>query len=377
METITAPALFDLLAPKPYGLMIEITSKCNLRCVYCPKSLEGNDDIPGRNEDMLQAVVEGTAQLITESSFSELLLAGTGETTFHPGWQAIVKDFVIKGKSRNPQSAIMVNSNLANDYSDSDLDTLLLLDIIVISIDTIDPATTRSVRRKSSIEKIFFNISKLTARAASRSVRKPQIVLNCTLTDRVHKDIRNLFLLAGEFAVDRLTISDVQELGELPGRFNFSSVTRLPHHELVALAKDLNDCITLSQQSEPRRYPAIQVQGSLIQLINERLSNPDMPPASEAAPDTHIAEGHTRICLQPWTRFTIGANGDVFPCCVTLMDPLTTLQKDPNPFYSDSARAFREGLIRGGKHVPEPCRACTNAPVSPVSSLASRIMTLA
>ena len=72
-----------LLLSKPQGLMVEYTSRCNLRCKYCSKSNPATTRFPGRDMDMSGATIDQALAVIARERFSELLLAGTGETTFH------------------------------------------------------------------------------------------------------------------------------------------------------------------------------------------------------------------------------------------------------------------------------------------------------
>jgi len=75
----------------------------------------------------------------------------------------------------------------------------------------------------------------------------------------------------------------------------------------------------------------------------------------------------TKLCRQPFSRFTLAANGDVFPCCVTTMDPLSNVLIEKNPFNVIRVKEFRSRLLDG--NLPEVCVGCTNAPNGTVKEL--------
>lgn len=75
---------------------IEITSRCNLRCTYCPSPQMMKGELPNRPAlDMTRATFERAlawvARLIREGGTGELNLAGIGESTIHPEFADFVR----------------------------------------------------------------------------------------------------------------------------------------------------------------------------------------------------------------------------------------------------------------------------------------------
>src|ERR1700753_1101743 len=80
----------DLLeAFVPLSLITEITSKCNLRCLYCSKTDPVLGAIPGRDEHMQEAVIERYLGVVKQYPWAYIQLSGTGEPSFHPDWVKI------------------------------------------------------------------------------------------------------------------------------------------------------------------------------------------------------------------------------------------------------------------------------------------------
>ncbi len=62
---------------------IEITSRCNLRCVYCPSPNLKRPKVD-MNRSTFERALEWAAFYVNKGSQSELNLAGIGESTIHP-----------------------------------------------------------------------------------------------------------------------------------------------------------------------------------------------------------------------------------------------------------------------------------------------------
>jgi len=51
--------------------MLEYSSRCNLRCTYCPKSNPGNEKIPGRDMDMDDNSVKNFVSILGKNPLKE------------------------------------------------------------------------------------------------------------------------------------------------------------------------------------------------------------------------------------------------------------------------------------------------------------------
>lgn len=152
--TVTSPdgALFavDLCDAAPLqAITVELTSKCDLRCVYCPKSDKELEKTSGRNMDMSQDNVQKAAAATAALAPEMVVLGGTGETTTRRDWMECCKLF--KNGSR---PLFNINSNFARVLSDEEISYLAEFDLIQISIDTTDEHLLRQMRRKVSLQTI-------------------------------------------------------------------------------------------------------------------------------------------------------------------------------------------------------------------------------
>lgn len=329
-------------------MLIELTSRCNLRCSYCPKGQPGNDLVPGRDQDMDLEVFEATRRLVEKYRPGSLLLAGTGETTFAKNWTELCRPFLsIDGASK------ILNTNLVREYSGEDLDFLLGFDQLVVSLDTSVAQTLRLLRSKSDIKTIVYNIAALRARATLNNTRTPRININCTVTSKSRLELSGLAALCAAIKVDYLQFSDVIEYPNAASVLDIRSTASLPMQERLETLEELNSATEICT----RNGIAFGIQPSLEQSLRDSSCH-------ELAPTGR----NTRICYQPWTRLNIAADGQYFPCCVTEQPSLGRIQHEEDPVNSEAIRIFRERLLSGD--MPEACRNCTNAPLGGVDALA-------
>lgn len=345
----------------PQALMIEYTSRCNLRCKYCSKSNPGDDQIPGRNMDMTTTTVDAVIHLIEQSSYSELLLAGTGESTFHPHWREDFPRMIQAGKSRNPSCYIHVNSNFAAKYEDEDWAVFAQLDGIVISIDTADRQLTREVRAKSDLGLIIYNITRLQTYCQFHGLKLPKLTVNVTLYHEAAAGLPELMAMLSNLPITSVTISDLFEREATDKH----AIRPLHNDDPVSFKQAVEHLKHAMEIADKQQGFRVTIQPHLMERIEAMAKS-----INAAATDTGTVQADpqlsTKLCLQPWTRFTLAADAAIFPCCMTEMDPVGNIDsgKEEEGLNGEGIRAFRHALLRGD--MPSSCKHCTNAPdVSP------------
>lgn len=344
-----------LLAARGRGLMVEYTSRCNLRCRYCSKSNPGDDQIPGRDMDMQPQTLEQTLAFIAGQRLSELLLAGTGESTFHRDWVRDLPRLIAAGKAANPQCYVHLNSNLALRYGEAEFAVLAQLDGIVISIDTADRDLTKQVRAKSDLALIAYNMLALKAWCESHGRRVPRLMVNATVYAEAARGLPELLAFLSQLPVERVALSDLVELEAC--KVNGLRAINIDDREaFVASVQALQKAIHHGQQQS--RFQ-LDVAPHLFERVNALVAqfNGGGAATAEHAPATPA--GRTKLCLQPWTRFTVAADGALFPCCVTDMPAVGHIGRDGEGIDGPAIRDFRHRLLVGD--MPAPCVECTNA----------------
>lgn len=357
-----------LLRARPHGLMVEYTSRCNLRCKYCSKSNPGDDQIPGRDMDMEPATLEQTLAMIARERFSELLLAGTGESTFHKEWVQDLPRLIKAGKDANPAAFIHINSNFALKYGEAELAVLAQLDGIMISIDTADRELTRTVRSKSDLSLIVYNILRLKTWCTTHNVRMPRLTVNATVYAEAALGVYDLAVMLSELPISHLSLSDLYEF-EAVTLNNIKPIGAEDRAQFALSVQELQKAINFAQTN--KSY-SLSVQPHLIERINALVAK--LNGTAEGTPAVAASEApgrRTKMCTQPWTRFTVAANGSLYPCCVTDMPPVGNIHHEGEGLDGPDIMAFRQNLLEG--RVPPACQACSNAADCSTSELEQQV----
>lgn len=341
----------------PQSLMIEYTSRCNLRCKYCSKSNPGDDQIPGRNMDMTPQTVDAVIELIQASSYTELLLAGTGESTFHPHWREDFPRLIQAGKSGNRSCYVHVNTNFAAKYEDEDWAVFAQLDGIVISIDTADRQLTREVRAKSDLGLIIYNITRLQTYCQFHGLKLPVLTINVTLYHEAAAGLPELMALLSNLPIQAVSISDLFER-EATDKNAIRPLHNDNPESFAQAVKHLQHAMEIAGRQD---HFQVSIQPHLLDRIEAMASQTAQAIQPEVETPAEQAS-LTKLCLQPWTRFTLAADAAIFPCCMTEMDPVGNIGtgQEEDGVNGQGIRDFRHALLRGD--MPQACRHCTNAP---------------
>lgn len=174
------PLPFDdgLLKPGPIRqVRVDLTSRCNLRCVYCAVSsptYQGAD----MSNITAQKVVTLILELARYNPLEPIDLNGHGETTFRQGWTDICFALVERG------IRVRLTSNFAKAFDENELEALACMDSIAISIDTADQMLLQRVRRRVDLRQITANMALIKAAALKLHRTPPTFGFLCGLYDK-------------------------------------------------------------------------------------------------------------------------------------------------------------------------------------------------
>ena len=321
-----------------HTMIIEISSKCNLRCIFCPKSIAGNDKIPGRDMDMPADLLDKNLALAQAIHPHSMAMVGIGELTFRKDWRAICERFF------ETDTSFTLNSNFGRKYSDDELDSLLRFNIITISIESADAVIQKELRKAVDLEKIIDNIKSLQQRAVTRGVPLPHLNVNCTVSDRNAYGIYDLAQLCADLKMHQFNLSSFYEMDGLEGH-GIHSIDHLSPNQLSIVAQEMKKAQELLSKTSTQ----LDIQPRLRQLV------------MGIDEEETLHSGATRICTQPWDTYTFAADGQIFPCCVQMEsfghinEPIETIMNGP------AIKNIRQRLLEGD--LPEMCKDCSNAPL--------------
>jgi MoaA/NifB/PqqE/SkfB family radical SAM enzyme len=183
-----------LLEPALKYVMLELTSRCNLRCVYCAVS---QPDFHGL--DITLGFDRLRAELGSEGGI-EIQMNGHGETTIVRNWDVLARELMDDGHR------LSLTSNLAIPLRDEELSVIRRMSRVTVSLDTCDPELLARLRRGSRLEKIEANLKRIRAGGSG-----PYVAINCTFTDKVMEGLPALVDWAAAHDLQCLALTNLVE----------------------------------------------------------------------------------------------------------------------------------------------------------------------
>ena len=291
-----APAPFDPILLEPGRLRsvrIDLTSNCNLRCVYCQRSQPGYT-----GQDMPPLLVNKIiSQLKAQPGLEYVDVNGHGETTVHPNWKPICDSMLDAG------FALRIGTNLAKHYSDAEIETLARFSGIVVSIDTADRELLRKLRRSVDLRSILHTITRIRAMALRLGTPPPAFGFSSGVYDLNARLLPDLARLAAVLGIKDAIFWKLRKYPDIPGALNIRPLTALPPDELARAIQGVDQAAAILQAYSINCI----ISGNYIDELR-----PDTPAAGAT---TAPAEPLTRNCADPWRHLEFRPDGSVRPCC--------------------------------------------------------------
>jgi MoaA/NifB/PqqE/SkfB family radical SAM enzyme len=319
---------------------IDLTSFCNLRCVYCYQS---RPDYHGQTHIDLALLTRVISEL-KEAGVKFVRLAGEGEVTVYKGWDRVARQL----HEADFWYAFMTNLSLP--YTPDQILTLARARELTVSLDTLDPELLARVRRGSELSRILDNLSRIAAAAAQHGLTT-EITQNCVVYfENVH-ELPDIVRQAPRYGFKRVALLGMNTaLGSCDGITSIHSLSEEQRREAM---RHVHEAVAVGHAN------GIAVQANeIIHSIPEGTAPPAPPPV-----------GSTRLCTEPWQSFFIRQNGKAGPCCILQEvggdlneQSVTSIIRGPK------LRAMRAALLAGDlEHstVPEvasTCARCSNYP---------------
>ncbi|HLN24379.1 MAG TPA: radical SAM protein, partial [Patescibacteria group bacterium] len=280
------------------GVHLEITSTCNLRCIYCAVS---QPDYTGTT--MAHAQFLELHDTLAAMGVSRVCINGHGETTSVPGWQDYARHLIGVGMD------VRIISNFAREFSDDEVEILSRFQSITISIDTLDRQLLKELRRQVDVRTIILNQVRVQAAALRRGARTPGIGWSIVLCDQNFPGLTDLVAAGLALGVRQFSCCNMTKYPDLPGIRNVYPLPSLPADERQNAIAEIGRAGELAR----RHGAAFSINDDLMGIIG----NPDADGGRAANGQCARLPtvGETRRCLDPWVFALIKANGDVLPCC--------------------------------------------------------------
>ncbi len=150
----------------PIEFSIELTSRCNLQCVMCPRDDDAERGLGNMRFDTFRRIIDEASEYL---EFTYLHLAG--EPLLHPRFAQLIDYAAEKGvKTGLSSNGTVLSPRRAEALIESNLDTL------IISIDGVDEQTYEKIRGPKSFNKVVRNTENFL-RAKTAAGRGPFTVV--------------------------------------------------------------------------------------------------------------------------------------------------------------------------------------------------------
>jgi len=219
----------DLLAsPATHTFHLELTSNCNLRCVYCAVS---QPDYAGADMDVSD--IDQLIETLKARKVRDLVVNGHGETTMIPGWHRKIMAFAEAG------FRMSIITNFARLLSDEELAAMARIHGIQVSVDTHRPEVLKLIRRRVDLGNILINMNRVVATAVRLGLPVPVVSWSCVVTDRVAADLVDYVRFGLTCNVRHFDFCNLTKYDDIEGAQNVNHVTTMPTQALRRFDEDL------------------------------------------------------------------------------------------------------------------------------------------
>jgi MoaA/NifB/PqqE/SkfB family radical SAM enzyme len=188
-----------LLAPLPGFLILELTTRCQLRCLYCALSQPG---FHGRD---LEFDRERLLAELDELGIRHVQVSGHGEATIVPGWHLVAAALQDAG------IRVQLTTNLAKRLAPEELAVFRRLQCITVSCDTVDPVLFERLRRPAKFERMEENLARLLEQLPARGAERPHLAINCTYSAPVVDGLPELLRWGSARGFDAVSLVNLFE----------------------------------------------------------------------------------------------------------------------------------------------------------------------
>lgn len=343
----------DLLSsPTTDTVFLELTSRCNLRCVYCAVSQPTY-----RGIDLPLKGFDNFFEQMRARGVRTLVMNGHGESTIIKDWDVYADRLADAGLR------LHMTTNLAKRLTSAEVAVMSRFERILVSIDTIDAELCAQLRRGANLEMILANIAAIQQFSAARR-RNPQIWISCTVGDLSAPGIADLVdgCLARDIRFFRF--GDLAELEPIEGAVWMRHVSALPAETLAVVRKDFQAALTRIKAAGG----SYEIDGPLVSLLLDEVSTA----VEISVRETRIGEKRvhyvdvdkeqTRDCLDPWRIAFVQSDASVRPCCF-FEEPLGSVATHSlqDVVEGEAFQKLRREMVTG--ELRPNCRSCSARPL--------------
>ena len=361
--------------PFPKHLLIETTTKCNLRCKQCARLVDKY-----ALADMAMDAFQRLAPLFPY--LKEVALYGHGETFLYKHLFEMLEEL----KRHNIFVYITTNGTLITEEVAKRL-VELQLDRLSFSLDAATPELFNEIRRGADFDKIIDNIHTLNAykKRLHRDDKPALSLMYCAMKSNI-QELPKLIRLADQLNMtDGVSVMNIYEYEQTDGE----NILRYPEllnqyvNEACELATKLAVPLNF-EESFPKQFSPVHITGreriyrnyrefqrsfDRTRLFKTKLSrvgqkiqglfnnNNHHQPSEESSPSPSAKTIRVKKCRDPWDFMFVNVHGEVRVCCGSHQIMGNVNDEDILSIWNGKPyQEFRERILT--EDPPEDCKTC-------------------
>lgn len=335
-ERAAAVAKMPRVDPWPIALQVEMTSRCNLKCVMCPLTT-GNTlsshSAGHMSDDLWHKVIEVGRRT------GKVIVAGFGEPLLNRDWfhyLRILEDAAIP-------FSLVTNATLITPECAAQFASLNHLIHINISLDSADPDLYREIRG-GKVDKALKGIRALMA----TGIDEHRVTISSVLMEHNLASLRDVPPLLAGMGIHHYILQGLVDLNANAACHRLR-LDPLIEADVEAIREAGRQSGVVCEFVLPERL-GLEVTGE----ARDRVRFFDSAPSEEHP---------TKRCLLPWELPYVDKDGRVYPCCYASSSPSAvagdlTQSSFGDIWHGPRLTLFREAL-RTGIELPRICAGCT------------------
>jgi MoaA/NifB/PqqE/SkfB family radical SAM enzyme len=323
--------------PRFMHLELDITNRCNLRCVMCYHSFESTRR--ARTVNMTPEEFDAIASRVLPHA-GRLSLSLGNEPLMSPHFMPIVR---AAAAYRVPEVNFFTNGLLLDD---DNIDAIVESGVtqVCISIDGATAATYNAIRRNGDFDRLMGNIARLIARRDAAGSATPRLRFDFVMMQRNIHEIVDLVTLAARFGVDTL---------------NFCHLVAWEGLDMER--ESLRHTKALANYWLEKALAAANGFGIPVPFHPQPFDLGGETAAASPAPAAAQPYLPTPYCAYPFFHVSVGPGGHVLPCPFSHGEPPYGRLSPDVPFeeiwLGPEFTTLRQRILRHDP--PEMCRRCS------------------
>lgn len=349
----------DSITSFPTHIQFPTGTRCNLRCRFCTERTGPGSSLY-QYQDLSFAdfirIVSAPGWNRALQSVGTIALYGWGEPLFNPDYGKMV-DYLLQ---RYPAIGLSISSNgvlfdgrwaeKMTEATDADLN---------FSVNAASAATYRNLMGSDQFHRVVRNIERLTTLRRQKRAHAPRVTLSYVVTTENIGELPRFVQLAAGLGVDSVVVQDIMTLNDATAALSLANepeLARACFAQSKEQARRLG--VTLGFVSFETHREQYFPQTDLYQPGPPAPAPRPRPALGREAPSPYL---RSTDCFDPWERFMIRADGEIFPCCRSQSHPDFTLGNVFRHSFQEIWNGQPYRLMRSTVNSADPppvCRVC-------------------